>query len=368
MQIGPDTLIVLIISGFGILLCLSVGGYIWMRQDGKRVANILLGLLLITYSLDLLNSLFATTGVYSAYQFLYFIPLIFSFSLGPLFYLFVKARIQPGFRMDKKQFVHLVLPAIQFGFYLSVGFRSAEYKSWLWRTFIQPYGQYIESILVIFLTVGYLVAALILIKKELPSALWKHPVCQWLKRFAFVLLILYSISFIYEIMDWVLWNYFEYNLYNIPWLDFPLKLSQALISIYIGYNAFIYQQQSIITPSYYPDKTDNDLESRMDELLRVKQVHLDPEFDLSTMAKMLNIHRNKVSKYFSSKGQNFRSVINQARVQNFIDLVEAGRHQELTILGLAYESGFSSKATFNRVFTEIKGKTPSQFIKELKAT
>ncbi len=362
MNISPDSFIAVILSGFGILLCLSVGIQLFARNKGNRQANTFLGLLLVLYSLTLLNSLMAMTGVFSAYQQLYFLPLIFSFSIGPLFYFFVKSRIQPSFIFTKKHSIHFILPAIQFIFYLSIGFRSKEFKSWVWTDVMAPFGQYIEESLTIILSLGYLIAALKLINSEIPKSLWSHPICLWLRKFAISLLILLSISSIYEIVDWIFWAQFEYNLYNTAWADFPLKLSYAIISLFIGYNAFIHQNQSLIIPKYFKQNDPEGLDARIEELLQKQKIYLDPELNLDALAKMLDTPKNNLSAYFSSRGESFRTFINKHRVDHFIELIKKGKQQQLSLLGLAFESGFNSKASFNRIFKEQKGQTPKEYI------
>ena len=364
MTLPPDNFIAVLISSFGILLCLSVGGSLFFRKDGIKQANLFLGLLLVLYSFTLLNLLMAMTGVFSTYQQLYFLPLAFSWSVGPLFYFFVRSRIQPTFTFRRKHLIHFVLPAVQFLFYASIGFRSVAFKSWMWQQVIQPYVQYLEGSLTVVLGGGYLLAAIRLINREVPVALWKHPICRWLRRFALALLVLLSVSALYDLADWVLWNGFQYNLYNTPWADFPLKMSYAAISIFIGYNAFVHQNQALITPGYFKDGTENHLEERIQELMAKQQVFLDPELKLEGLAKMLGVSKNKLSQFFSANGESFRSFINRRRVDYFLALVEEGKHQQLSILGLAYESGFNSKASFNRVFKALKGQTPSAYISE----
>jgi hypothetical protein len=290
MTLSPDNFIAVLISSFGILLCLGVGSLLFFRKDGIKQANVFLGLLLVLYSLTLLNSLMAMTGLFSAYQYLYFLPLNFSWSIGPLFYFFVKSRIQPSFTFRRKHLVHFLLPTAQFLFYVSIGFRSVGFKSWMWEYVIGPYGQYLEESLNVVLGVGYMVASIRLINREVPVALWKHPVCRWLRRFAFSLLVLLSFSILYEVADWILWNGFQYNLFNTPWADFPLKMSYAAISIFIGYNAFVYQNQALITPRYFESGAESDLEGQIQELMAKQQVFLDPELNLEGLAKMLQ-HR-----------------------------------------------------------------------------
>jgi len=42
-----------------------------------------------------------------------------------------------------------------------------------------------------------------------------------------------------------------------------------------------------------------------------------------------------------------------------------GRHDQLSLLGIALDCGFNSKSTFNRVFREEEGLTPSEWLKRI---
>ena len=363
MQLNIPDLLALFFSGAGICLCLAVGFQLFSRKKGVRQTNVLLGLLLVLNSITLLNSLMAMIGLYSKYQYLYFLPLVFSLSIGPLFYFFVKSRIDPRFRLARKHTIHFVLPFVQFAFYLAIGFRSAEYKSMIWRTVVQPYVQYIEEACFIILSLSYLFAAYQLLKKEVAPAFWKQPVYRWLQRFTLALAFLFSISVFYEVLDWFLWGLYEFNLYNTAWLDFPLKMSYAGISLLIGYNAYLYQNQELITKKAFNHQESDLLASGIQELMEEKKVFLDPELNLETFAKMLDVPKNKLSKYLTEQNESFRGMLNRYRIQAFMEQVEKGRHKNLTLLAIAYEVGFNSKASFNRVFKEYTGQTPSEYLK-----
>jgi AraC-like DNA-binding protein len=42
-----------------------------------------------------------------------------------------------------------------------------------------------------------------------------------------------------------------------------------------------------------------------------------------------------------------------------------GEHKKSTLLGIAYDCGFNSKATFNRAFKKNTGKTPKEFLESI---
>ncbi|CAG5000897.1 hypothetical protein DYBT9275_02554 [Dyadobacter sp. CECT 9275] len=59
---------------------------------------------------------------------------------------------------------------------------------------------------------------------------------------------------------------------------------------------------------------------------------------------------------------NFNAFVNHFRVQEVIGKLGNPGEQHKTILALALESGFSSKSSFNQVFRQVTGKSPSQYL------
>lgn len=95
------------------------------------------------------------------------------------------------------------------------------------------------------------------------------------------------------------------------------------------------------------------------------KIYLDSDLTLYKLSKRIGIHENQISFAINDQtGKNFTSFTNSFRVEYFIELALSERIESETILSLALESGFSSKSTFNRVFKDIKGQTPSFYLKE----
>ena len=204
-----------------------------LRKKGVALTNHLLGLLLILFALTTLNSLMAATGILWQNKHLYFLPLTFSLSIGPLFYFFVRSKIQPSFRFKRSNLIHFIIPLIQFLFYLSIGFRSTEYKSMIWREVVYPYVQYIEEALLITLGLYYLLKVLTLLKRKIPEQFWKKPVYIWLRRFTKSFLVILIIHSFYETSSWVATEMFDYNIFNNIWMVLPLKIADASLSLLI---------------------------------------------------------------------------------------------------------------------------------------
>ncbi|MEO0470134.1 MAG: helix-turn-helix domain-containing protein, partial [Bacteroidota bacterium] len=64
-------------------------------------------------------------------------------------------------------------------------------------------------------------------------------------------------------------------------------------------------------------------------------------------------------------GQNFNEFVNQYRIEAVKTQLQQGAQKQLSLLGVALECGFNSKATFNRTFKKLTQTTPSQYAASL---
>lgn len=89
-----------------------------------------------------------------------------------------------------------------------------------------------------------------------------------------------------------------------------------------------------------------------------------PSLTLRALAENLKINSNKLSWLLNERiGQNFNDYINSFRLEDFKNNALNPANNHLTLLALAYESGFSSKSVFNSFFKKIEGKTPKAWLK-----
>jgi len=89
-----------------------------------------------------------------------------------------------------------------------------------------------------------------------------------------------------------------------------------------------------------------------------------PSLSLRELAENVNISSNKLSWLLNVRiGQNFNEYINSFRLENFKVIALNPANSHLTLLALAYESGFNSKSVFNTFFKKIEGMTPANWLK-----
>jgi AraC-like DNA-binding protein len=101
-------------------------------------------------------------------------------------------------------------------------------------------------------------------------------------------------------------------------------------------------------------------------LLDEKKPYTNPDLNLSDLAKMLDVHPNHLSQVINSiTNKSFYDLINERRIQEFLRCVILPENKKYTLLTLAFECGFNSKASFNRNFKKIVGKSPSDYLNSI---
>jgi AraC-like DNA-binding protein len=120
----------------------------------------------------------------------------------------------------------------------------------------------------------------------------------------------------------------------------------------------------------YEEKIDNSEKEFIDNLLNFmneKKPHLDPELTIATLAKEVDTTVDYLSQILNGRlNKNFFDFVNFYRVEEFKKLCKGQNNKNITIMGLAWDAGFNSKATFNRVFKKTTGRTPGEFLSAAK--
>ena len=102
------------------------------------------------------------------------------------------------------------------------------------------------------------------------------------------------------------------------------------------------------------------------DYVEIKKPYLNGTLTIQDIANELNISRHYLTQIINEKlGKNFYTFINEYRVDEFKLRLSDKANKHLTLIGIAYDSGFNSKSSFNIVFKNITGITPSEYKKTL---
>ncbi len=111
----------------------------------------------------------------------------------------------------------------------------------------------------------------------------------------------------------------------------------------------------------------NHFQKMLETLIESEQPYLDTELTLKSLAEKIDLHPNKLSWLLNEKlHKNFSEFVNGYRLKAFQEKALDPKNGHLTLLGLAYESGFTSKSVFNDYFRKSTGLTPRVWVKQQK--
>lgn len=105
---------------------------------------------------------------------------------------------------------------------------------------------------------------------------------------------------------------------------------------------------------------DVELGRQVSLLMDSKQLYLKSDLNLQSLAKELGVKPYLLTQVLNQQlGIKFYDLVNQKRVIHVCELIKQKPHK--SVLDLAFESGFSSKSTFNSAFKKYKECTPTQY-------
>lgn len=162
--------------------------------------------------------------------------------------------------------------------------------------------------------------------------------------------------------------------------EFFLK-NPALISIPYGFQTLFYwvighfgsKQKSIYNPTEIIETDDREsnlqqnlptnFETQLLAIMHTDRPYLNPDISLPDLAKMTGTNRTYLSKHINSNyNQNFKQYINEHRLINAEKLLMEGDNMD--IMSISLQSGFSSYHTFNRCFKERYKMSPGVYRKQ----
>lgn len=105
------------------------------------------------------------------------------------------------------------------------------------------------------------------------------------------------------------------------------------------------------------------------KLLEEEKAYLISHLTLKEAAQKLNTNTSYLSKLINEKYQaNFSTLINSYRVEEAKRLISENIQNVFSYEGIASESGFNSKSSFNTAFKKFTGLTPTEFARSLSSS
>ena len=141
---------------------------------------------------------------------------------------------------------------------------------------------------------------------------------------------------------------------------------QALMKQMFGTNPSVKFTERKYKKSLFDQETLVKAKEKLLSLMKNDNPFLDPSLSLRSLAQMMDLTPNHLSQLLNEGfDKNFSEFVNTYRLEMFKEKAADRSLNHLTILALAFESGFNSKTVFNTFFRKMEGKTPKAYWREV---
>ena len=367
-------------------------------------SNYWLSFLLLLCSLYLAPWMLGFGGWYDNQPYrniLFYIPFQHLFLIGPTIYFYTQSLLNPAFTFSKINKLHYI-PGLLYlsyiicifiydvfivkeAFFYSNGM-DKDFDFWYQKTGL------VYMIFYFVLSLKYYNAYKKLMFQVVSFA--ESILFRWVKHFliAFLVMLILPILFdvlalIYPDLNSYVGSWWFYLLFAICMLYIAISgYSNHLIGI-IPFEISVFDEKpKLVLDEKSQSQTETEIETAfssetskkapseeliqfklaIENLMQVEEVYKDPALTLTDLAKKLETNAAVVSKAVNQNfNMNFNDFINFYRIEHIKLAFQNKEHVASTLLGIAFDSGFNSKATFNRAFKKHLGVSPKDYIQSL---
>jgi len=193
---------------------------------------------------------------------------------------------------------------------------------------------------------------------------------HWLRNFTYWVVGIFTI----QLVTFLLYNLGVIT--EIGTIYFGIQVLVLLSAIYLsfyGIQQYNYPRDAnpssepvpVALPTEEPKSEENEIIfKQVTALFEGEQTYTDPKLRIGGIAEKLSIPTHKLSQAINKEfGKPFYDLVASYRVASLKEKLEDPGNAAFTILALAMDAGFNSKASLNRIFKEHTGMTPSQYQK-----
>lgn len=330
---------------------------------------------------------------------LFYAPFQQLFLIGPLMYFYTRCLLNPGFRFQKQSLWHFVpgLLYLIMILYLWVYDRFIlgqpyYYADGMDKDFDQWYQKsgLVSMVVYFVLSIQYYNTYKKLLFQVVSNA--DQLSFKWIKNFLYAFLVMLLLPVVFDVAAYV---YPELESYTGSWWFF---LCFSLVMYYVavsGYSNAMETKMRFITSGFesqpillltqnqtgdeqavtidiayeeLPSEPSAEVmawKQKIDTLIQTEKLYENPELSLADVSKKLQTNASVISKAINQGFRlNFNDCINHYRVQAVKSRLADNAQQKQTLLGIAYDCGFNSKATFNRAFKKSTGLSPKEYLQK----
>lgn len=330
-------------------------------------------------------------------DFMFYTPFQHLFFIGPIIYFYTQSLLNQSFKFNKKHLIHLI-PGVLYliynliiwvydklilkEYYFYENGIDKDFDSW--HQISGQISMFVYFILSLLYYNRYK-KIIVQVASNVDTVLFK-----WIKNYLIAFLIMLLLPHVFDI---IIYFYPSANSYKDGWwfyLTFSLVLYYIAVTGYsnsvhskIGFRMSVFDSKPILLLNSFQnlEKIENVIEidyedvgttklieielwkQKIETLIQSEKLYENPELSLTEVARKLQTNTSIISKAINQGfAMNFNDFINKYRIEAVKKKFTNGEHKKSTLLGIAYDCGFNSKATFNRAFKKNTGFSPKDYL------
>ncbi|MBX2821135.1 MAG: AraC family transcriptional regulator [Rhodothermaceae bacterium] len=358
-------LLFIVLLSVGAIQGIVLGVLLLRATQHNRYANKVLAVLLFFLSYQLVVEILAAVGTLHTGTVLYHLFLEYNWVYGPLIFFYVVSFLNPEWRLGKKDWPHLIPFIIEFCVGNFVKTQNlfwdgtAESLSWLG---LKGYVLWIQTPIQEVVGAGLIIGYSWFAFKKVRTVAIEYPAFSEKLRWIRTLLYIYVVVAVL-VTGWGIVDYFFFDYAFNPTYIYPAYISISILTYILGLLGFMHRNDSFTSRMGSRKSTTGEWDSILDAFEKVivnHQLYKNPRLSLSEVAETLRVKPYQLTEALNGgKGVPFKEYINECRVNEVLRLMRDPEYQQYTLTAIAFEAGFNSKATFNRTFKKVTGKSPS---------
>jgi AraC-like DNA-binding protein len=332
----------------------------------RQAADLWLAGLLVVLCLSLVTPFIGFANVYDLNQWLTYFPFGIAYSYGVLVWFYTLYLTDSRRNLQAKDLLFFVPSAIYLAFRFFLFAHDLEWKGWFGENYDRIFGtfifltEFVWNVAFLYFSIRHYQKYRAWLDENFSDT--EKVKFDWLRNFLYIFTAILILGAFFDFT-----NSFLFKLSYIQYFYFELVL--AFVTYYLAVAGYLRSQTIELEFSeekiekhttLLAEKELEKLKIKLENLMQNDKIYREPNLTLTDLSRRIGVNSATLSYVINNGfGKNFNDFINEFRIAEVKGKLETADNS--TLLAVAFDCGFNSKATFNRAFKKFTGVSPKKF-------